>query len=345
MGNGTLTAVIESVIWATVAVILILFFIVSEALDWGGRVEYVRSHYPRLYELATWIAEKRLLRVVLVVIAIGMLARAISVWQGSQPSPRREAVTGDMAPRGRQAPEAVTKAEPRAEARKEEPAPKAEAPASRAEGPKPSARVTPRSEPPKPEAPATPPPPMFIDPVVEVALGNPLRNDTIITVQNSGVETVVDTAVYIRCFQQRHMDDIRPGLMWWGIPTIDNAKAWWKIGDLEPNKPATKDAIAVMASCLEGTDTRNTRLMFLLAADVVYRRKSDRKQYSQRDMMALYHDTSTSTVVFWSLFERTAAHLHMLRNCYPPGWERFRQAPSAGVPFFQNVAGRGIPGC
>jgi hypothetical protein len=64
----------ERVFLVCVAVILGLYFVVTEWLDWIGRIGVIREHFPRIPE----ILERRSFRVVLLLLAIALLVRVIT---------------------------------------------------------------------------------------------------------------------------------------------------------------------------------------------------------------------------------------------------------------------------
>lgn len=61
----------EKAILIASAAVLVAYVIFTETLDWLGRIDLIRDHFPKFPELL----ERRLLRLVLVLVAIGLLVR------------------------------------------------------------------------------------------------------------------------------------------------------------------------------------------------------------------------------------------------------------------------------
>lgn len=71
----------ERVIWIAVTVLLVLYTLATEILDWTGRIEVIRTYFPKFPEFL----EKRAVRVVLLLVAVGLLYRVVA--EGGQEKP------------------------------------------------------------------------------------------------------------------------------------------------------------------------------------------------------------------------------------------------------------------
>jgi hypothetical protein len=70
----------EKTVLIGIAVFFVFYIIVTEVLDWIGRLEIIRHRYPKIPKLF----ERRAFRIILLLVTIGMLARVITEG-GSQP--------------------------------------------------------------------------------------------------------------------------------------------------------------------------------------------------------------------------------------------------------------------
>ncbi len=75
------------------AALLVVYFIITETLDWVGRIEVIRDHFPRFPEFF----ERRTFRVALLLVAIALLIRVATERDGKKvatapPSPTAQAV-------------------------------------------------------------------------------------------------------------------------------------------------------------------------------------------------------------------------------------------------------------
>ena len=80
------------------------------------------------------------------------------------------------------------------------------------------------------------------DSMVDLAIGEPFGSKTVITLANSGVQSVVDAAVNLRCFYLMTKEDPHPWLSFEGFPSIQNANSWWIINSIDPGSRFTKDS-------------------------------------------------------------------------------------------------------
>jgi hypothetical protein len=131
-------------------------------------------------------------------------------------------------------------------------------------------------------------------------MDEPFGSTTVIALVNSGVQTVVDAAVNLRCFYQFTKDDLHPWLSFEGFPSIKNVDSWWAIDKIGPGDRFTKDSKESLSRCLqhkqviEQIPQMNFKVMAtILAVDVVYHRPFDHKRYEWSGIAQLFEDANT----------------------------------------------------
>ena len=144
-----------------------------------------------------------------------------------------------------------------------------------------------------------------IDPVVDIAIGRPFESEATITVKNSGVVPLVDVAVNLRCFVLPKNETLTPVLFFDGFESVGNKNSWWIIGRLNTGDIRIKDARESLASCLHNRQVLEqspTTYVFtdnIVAADIVYRREIDLKQYHASGIASLMKDGRTGEPFVW----------------------------------------------
>lgn len=142
------------------------------------------------------------------------------------------------------------------------------------------------------------------EPVLDLGIGQPFGSSTLITLKNSGVEELINIVVNLRCFLLTASDDLHPDLLFDGFPSIDNANSWWVIKSLSPGETATKEAVESMESYLKNKEkletsaSQQSRGPFvsrktIIAVDVDFQRRSDRKRFSFSGLAELFKDGNT----------------------------------------------------
>jgi hypothetical protein len=141
------------------------------------------------------------------------------------------------------------------------------------------------------------------EPVVALAIGQLFESTTLITLANKGSEPVVNLEVNLRCFFLLSQDDVHPGLLFDGFPSLDNSHGWWKIDSLEPGQTRTTETIdaavrylhnkAVMENSHGRPPSMPPVQKMVLAVDVSYQRRSDLKRFTISGIAELFRDSQT----------------------------------------------------
>jgi hypothetical protein len=164
-----------------------------------------------------------------------------------------------------------------------------------------------------------------IDPVVDVAIGRPFETEATITVKNSGVVPLVDVAVNLRCFVLHKDETLPPVLFFEGFESIENKNSWWIIGRLNTGDIRIKDARESLARCLynrQVLEKSATPYVFtgnIVAADIVYRREIDLKQYHASGIASLMKDERTGEPYVWPE-PMSPYHRHLLETVTAPNY-------------------------
>ena len=164
-----------------------------------------------------------------------------------------------------------------------------------------------------------------ISPMVDLSIGQPFANSTIITLKNSGVGPIVDVAVNLRCLLLEKDKTDRTVLFFEGFRSLGNATSWWTIDQIDPGAVRTKDAMESLARCLHNRQIREqsqTAFIFtdmILAVDIVYRREVDRKEYEMSGIAQLMKDSKTGNPFLWPL-PMSDFYRHLLETFTAPNY-------------------------
>lgn len=168
------------------------------------------------------------------------------------------------------------------------------------------------------------------EPVIDLAVGEPFGNRTLIVLANSGGQTVVEAAVNLRCLFPRGLVDRHRDLYFEGFSSIGNRHSWWAIDRIEPGERVTKDSKESLVRCLHNNrvtdgNLRLNRTMaeIILAVDIEYRHPVNRKRYEWSSIAQLFEDPATGQP-FLKPIPLSEAYRAMLKNHTAPS---YRQGP------------------
>ena len=161
-------------------------------------------------------------------------------------------------------------------------------------------------------------PHILLEPTVELGIGKPFASSTLIAIKNAGVEPITDVAVNLRCFFLKTDTDTVPLLLSEGFLSIGNANSWWRIDVIDPNTPATKEALESVDRCLSNSEKFGlvyARQIF--SVDLSYRRSGDNKEYKLSGIANLAKDHNTGKPFLWPE-NISEFYQHMLESRTPP---------------------------
>lgn len=165
------------------------------------------------------------------------------------------------------------------------------------------------------------------DPVIDLAIGEPFSNSTIVTIKNSGTASIVDVAINLRCFALPTNKDMSPILFFEGFRSIGNKNSWWLIDRIEPGRTYSRDLKESAARCLHNSQVMETsRARFTTAksvftVDVTYRREIDRKEYKTSAIADLNKDDRTGEPFLWPT-AMTDEYQHILETITAPNYAK-----------------------
>jgi hypothetical protein len=164
-----------------------------------------------------------------------------------------------------------------------------------------------------------------VDPVLDLALGEPFGDSTLIRIRNSGVVPIVGVAANLRCFLLKERTDLSPVLFFEGFPSIENRNSWWTVPKLDPGGTETKNASDSFARCLhnravwEASAARPKVVDTIVSIDLVYERLADHKRYTLSGIGTLMKHQTTGNPVVWPL-SMTEFHRRLLDTVTPPSY-------------------------
>jgi len=169
------------------------------------------------------------------------------------------------------------------------------------------------------------------DPVIDLAIGEPFGNRTLIMLANSGVQAVVEAAVNLRCLSVREKDDPHSFLYFEGFPALGNHHSWWTIDKIEPGDRITRDSKESLIRCLhnkhvaEGNPRLNHKTVeTILAVDIEYRHPVNRRRYEWSSIAQLFEDTATGEP-FLHPIPLSESYRTMLENNPAPNYRQGSQ--------------------
>jgi len=161
-----------------------------------------------------------------------------------------------------------------------------------------------------------------VDPVLDLAIGEPFGDHTLITVRNSGVVPIINFAANLRCFFLRERNDLSPVLFFEGFPSIGNKNSWWTVAILDSGTTHTKSAREALVRCLHNAEVesgaRLTIVELLVSIDLVYERRADKSRYMLSGLARLTKDQDGGPFL-WPL-PMTDFHRRLLKTVTPPSY-------------------------
>jgi len=80
----------EEILTVLGVAVAIVYVLITESADWIGRIEYLNTHHPKIARFLHRGAERRWLRLILLLIAIILLSKNIDVMREKHPDSQRQ---------------------------------------------------------------------------------------------------------------------------------------------------------------------------------------------------------------------------------------------------------------